>query len=118
MRTNKAEQIWARSRGQFRGGNYSAIDINHIYESHHPYGIIAKNANCRKSLFPISMSKKDIELCIYRAWKYRNKIKTQQARIFFIGFDKCTRITVEIWFNKDTKIIETAYPVSPNQVKY
>jgi hypothetical protein len=120
MTANKIERGWAKSRSKFRGSSYSDIDINHIYERHHPHGLVAKNPNCTKSMFPASMSKKDIESCVSRAWKNRDKIKTQQGecpRNIFVGFDKWTRITVKMYFNKNTKIIETAYPIYPHQAK-
>jgi hypothetical protein len=51
------------------------------------------------------------------AWQNREKIGSQYdpvtsaARYKYRGVDPVSGQTVEMWFNLDTKIVETAYPI-------
>lgn len=63
------------------------------------------------------MTENQIKASVQRAWKKRNKLKIQQdlaagqMRIEYRGYDPETGYTLEIWQNKKTGIVETAYPV-------
>jgi hypothetical protein len=55
-----------------------------------------------------------------RAWKCRKKIETQidpngDARIRYQGLVADTGRAVEFWYNFDTGIVETAYPLLGRQ---
>lgn len=124
MIANKFELAWAERRGSFKGVKCKGMDIDHIYNSHHPYGTAAKHKECQKTMFPESMSKKGLISCIARGWKNRIKLKTRRrkygenSRVHYKGFDEVTGIMMVICFNMDTQIIETAYPIHPNKAKY
>ncbi len=123
MKANKFERAWAERRGSFKGVKYKGIDIDHIYDSHHPCGTAAKHKECQKTMFPMSMSKKGLKSCIDRGWKNRIRLKTRKrkqgenSRVHYKGIDERTGIMMAICFNTDTQIIETAYPIHPNKAK-
>lgn len=89
--------------------------------NHAPWGKVAQqrlraNPNYIISIFE-GMTENEIKACVKRAWETREKIRKQNAypgdseRIIYRGLDPETGYTVEIIQNKDTGIIETAYPV-------
>ena len=88
--------------------------MDHIYEAHHPEGEVAKQRKDSNSLFPSSWTRKDIEKCIRRVWKQRLKTrKTQpepQKKTQLRGRDPQSGLILDMWYNHETKTIETAYP--------
>lgn len=102
---------------KFRGPRANGVDIDHIYDNHHPNGKIAMQRGPSNSLFPELWTKEDIEKCVWRAWGRRKKNKTQSKlpgsdqRIRYRGVDPDSGLTLEIWYNRESKIIETAYPL-------
>jgi hypothetical protein len=114
-RINQTEKIWYESKKRFRGADYSGIDIQHIYDNHHPKGKVGKLGGNNKTLFPEWMGLPDLEKCVIRVWKQREKSKTTENSILYKGFDFATKIFVAIRFNPVSKIIETAYPISPKK---
>jgi len=102
---------------KFRGARANSANIDHIYDRHHPQGKIAIMRGSNNDLFPEEWTKEDIEKCVWRAWNNREKIKPQpeapglDRRIKYRGIDSESGITLEIWYNCNQKIIETAYPL-------
>jgi type IV pilus assembly protein PilY1 len=112
----------SRASGNFRGPAAKGFDWEHILDRHSQRGRIAQqrlrqDPNYIDNIFE-NMTDNEIKASIRRAWKNRNKIKTQApgpgeaSRIKYRGYDPETGYTIEIWQNKGTGIIETAYPVS------
>lgn len=108
---NKIEQTWHR----YQGPAAYSIDIDHIYDKHHPQGKDARNKECKKDLFPDWMNKNEIQHCVSRAWKAgRKKIETQadfDTRVRYRATDPKTRMTLEIWYHLSQRTILTAYPI-------
>lgn len=95
------------------------IDMEEVVSGHTLNGSRAKQSKI-KDLFPDNMSTKDIEKEIREAYGNAKQVGSPQ----FDG--KSTRIklqgqgrngVVEMWYNKDTKKIETAYPIDGKKVK-
>lgn len=61
-----------------------------------------------KDLFASNMSQKQIENAIRNAYQHGKKIQTQGDRVKVQG--ESGGLTIEMWVNTKTKIIETAYP--------
>ena len=79
------------------------IDMDHIVSGHQRGGArIMKNSN--RSIFPEYMSRDEIERTIRQAYRYGKRIETQENRIHVRGNG------IDIWINKITKKIVTAYP--------
>jgi len=84
-----------------------AIDIEHVASGHMADGsrtILGGN----KDLFPEYMSAEQVERAIRTAYRFGEKIKSQGDNVLIRG--ECDGLTIEMWVNKVTKIIETAYP--------
>ncbi|MFQ0995555.1 EndoU domain-containing protein [Gilliamella sp. BG2] len=62
----------------------------------------------KKDLFPKNMSPKQIERAVREAYTNIKVLKSQDERI--LGRGTSDNIIIEIWVNKVTKKIETAYP--------
>ena len=112
---NRTEKIWHESRKRFRGADYSAIDIQHIYDNHHPEGKGVKLDGNKKTLFPKWMTLPNLEKGVIRVWKIREKLRTTGNSILYKGFDSQTKIFIAIRFNSVSKTIETAYPIYPEK---
>ncbi len=84
-----------------------AVDIEHIASGHMHGG---SRVSSLKTLFPQGMTKDQVHKMVRSA--YRNvhkKLLTQGDRILLRGSSNGT--TIEMWLNKATKTIETAYPI-------
>ncbi len=85
-----------------------SYEWEHIYEGHWeetPEKIRGKN-----TVF-WGLTKEQIQKVVKGAYKnVDQKLKTQGERILVRG--KFEKWTVEMWINKDTKIVETAYPIN------
>ncbi|URN93500.1 MAG: EndoU domain-containing protein [Candidatus Pristimantibacillus lignocellulolyticus] len=84
------------------------IDMAHIISGHTVGGSRAKQSG-RKDIFPSNMNKSLIEKTVRDAYKNASKVQTQGDRILVRG--KANGIKIEMWVNKKTKAIETAYPI-------
>jgi RHS repeat-associated protein len=84
-----------------------SIDMGHIMSGHSKAGGRAAQSGM-KDLFPSNMSQKQIENVIKNAYQHGKKVKTQGDRVKVQG--KSGGITIEMWVNTKTKVIETAYP--------
>ncbi len=79
----------------------------HVLDRHTSAGATAIQRNMT-SLFPDSMNAKQIERAIKDAYRNASKIATQGDRILLQGMSG--KMKIEMWLNKVTKVIETAYP--------
>lgn len=62
----------------------------------------------KKDKFPKWMSAPAIERAVREAYRYGEKVRTQGERIFVRG--PWGDSYIEMWVNKVTKVIETAWP--------
>jgi uncharacterized protein RhaS with RHS repeats len=83
------------------------IDMDHILERHSHNGKVALISG-KKDLFPKNMSPKQIERAIRKAYSNIKVLKSQDERI--LGQGTSDNMIIEIWVNKSTRKIETAYP--------
>ncbi|TSE03147.1 RHS repeat domain-containing protein [Aquimarina algiphila] len=83
------------------------IDMDHIISGH---TIGGSRASSIKTLFGQNSSPKQIERMIKTAYSNAKKIKTQGNRVKLRGTSSDGTI-IEIWLNKVTRTIETAYPL-------
>jgi RHS repeat-associated protein len=82
------------------------IDLEHILSGHTAEGTRISKL---KNLFPSCMTKEEIEKAILEAYKNASKLATQGDRILLQG--KSGKMVIEMWLNKITNTIETAYHV-------
>lgn len=81
------------------------IDMEHILERHIPGAPYAAG----RTLFPEHMSESMIERAVRQAYRYGETVSGQGERVMVRG--TAAGLKIEIWVNKTTKTIETAYPV-------
>jgi hypothetical protein len=81
------------------------IDMNHIASGHMTGG---SRVGPRKDLFPSSWTRDEVRRAVQGAYGNAKRIGTQGERVRLQGSFNGTKI--EMWFNKITNIIETAYP--------
>jgi hypothetical protein len=81
------------------------IDMQHIIDRHIPGAPYAAG----RTHFPEHMSESMIERAIRQAYRYGESAGGQGERVMVRGTVEGLRI--EMWVNKTTKTIETAYPV-------
>jgi hypothetical protein len=55
------------------------------------------------------MNESQVEKTIREAYKNGSKVQTQGDRVLVRG--EANGVTVEMWVNTETKVIETAYPI-------
>lgn len=78
--------------------------------SGHTAGGIRVRPNSRKTLFPENMSEAQIERAVRQAYRYGSKVGSQGAeRVLLEG--ESGGLVIQMWLNKATRTIETAYPV-------
>jgi RHS repeat-associated protein len=95
------------------------IDMEEVISGHTSDGTRAKQSGI-KDLFKDSMSQNAIEKDIRTAYKNAKQVGSPQfdgvnTRIKLQG--KGNNGIVEMWYNVDTKVIETAYPIYGTKVK-
>ncbi|NES97676.1 MAG: RHS repeat protein, partial [Desertifilum sp. SIO1I2] len=99
----------------FRGPAAGGFDWEHIMDRHAPWGRVAQQSG-RKDIF-YGLTEKEIQKAVKNAWKNREKFQTQDdavyevRRIRYQGVDQESGYVIEMWFNQNTNIVETAYPV-------
>jgi uncharacterized protein RhaS with RHS repeats len=81
------------------------IDMGHVLERHTAQGALAAG----RTTFPELMNSKGIERAIREAYRYGEKIGSQGDRVLMQGMSG--GMTIEMWVNRATGMIETAYPV-------
>ena len=90
-----------------------SIDMVHIASSHMEGGLRLAQSLANggaKSVFPSGMSETEVDRVIRWAYRYGEKISTQGERVVVRG--ESNGLKIEMYVNKTTKIIETAYPVN------
>ncbi|MBO0950618.1 DUF6443 domain-containing protein [Fibrella forsythiae] len=86
-----------------------SINMEHIVDRHTRGGLIAKQ-RASTSLFPEYMTQKQIESAVRSAYKnVSGKISTQDDRVLLQGISD-QGLLIEMWLNKATRVIESAYP--------
>ena len=81
------------------------IDMAHVMERHTAEGALSAG----RTTFPELMSEKGIQRAIREAYRYGEKIGSQGDRVLMRG--SSGGLTIEMWVNRATGTIETAYPV-------
>jgi RHS repeat-associated protein len=103
----------------FRGPAAKAFDWDHIIDHHVPWGTVAQQRQSQgvaNSIFE-NMTETQIKASVKEAWKNRTRVRTQvdpatgETRVLYRGSDAWSGYTIEMWFNQNTKIVETAYPL-------
>jgi hypothetical protein len=89
------------------GWSKLTVDMVHIAERHMMGG--AQTAG--KTLF-VGLSERGVMAAIRQAYGSATTVAVQGERVLLSGVTK-TGTTVEMWLNKATNLIETAYPVVP-----
>jgi RHS repeat-associated protein len=83
------------------------VDMVHIAERHIPGGPLTAG----RTVFPDTMSEKGVLRAIREAYQSSTKVGVQGTdRILLQG--RGAGLTIEMWFNKVTNTIETAYPIT------
>jgi hypothetical protein len=85
------------------------VDMEHV-KSGHMEGGSRLTQSGKKTVFPSNWTEKQVERAILNAYKNGQKLQSQGERVLVRG--KSNGVTIEMWVNKTTKIIETAYTVS------
>jgi len=83
-----------------------AIDMKEIASGHMPGGIRLAPGN-KKDIFH-GMTEKQVERAVRNAYRYGTVLKSQGERVFVRG--PFGNGTIEMWVNRATKEIETAWP--------
>lgn len=105
--------------GGFRGPAAKGFDWEHIIDHHAPWGSVAKQRVAQgidESIFE-NMSEQQIRASVQEAWRHRNRVRTQlnpatgETRVLYSGQDARSGYTIEMWYNQNTGIVETAYPI-------
>ena len=85
--------------------------MTHIMDIHTKCGDVAKQSG-KKDLFPENMTDRQIKKAILEAYSKAKRIRTQSGdsnKVLVRG--QADGMTIEMWVNKATKLIETAYPI-------
>lgn len=85
--------------------------MTHIMDIHTKCGDVAKQSG-KKDLFPENMTERQIKKAILEAYSKAKRIRTQSGdsnKVLVRG--QADGMTIEMWVNKATKLIETAYPI-------
>lgn len=107
------------NKGAFRGPAAKGYDWGHIIDHHAPWGSVAKQRKVAGRLNDVfeNMTEAQIKASVQSAWKDRSRIQTQinpatgETRILYRGRDLNSGYTIEMWYNQNTGIVETAYPL-------
>jgi hypothetical protein len=101
-----------------------SFDWQHIWNHHHPSGevaaarLAAQQAGSSRvvDFFPAGWTMTDIQHAVKNAVSGKLKNLTQQTgadgafRIKYRGVDSDSGTTIEFWYNKTLRLVETAYP--------
>jgi hypothetical protein len=82
------------------------IDMGHIASGHMLGGT---RVSPSKGLFPDYMSTPQVERAVRQAYRRGRRVGRQNERVLLRG--EHAGLTIEMWVNRQTKTIETAYPV-------
>lgn len=108
-RKNTVDEHYTERR--FRGPARKGTDWEHIFDRHWEGGATARQRTTG-TIFG-TLSKTDIKKVVDQAWEQRKKVQTQDNRIKYQAEVKMREWNgvVEMWFNTETQILETAYPL-------
>lgn len=81
------------------------IDMGHVLERHTVGGPLSAG----RTTFPELMSERGIERAVREAYRYGQRVGGEGDRILMRGTSG--NLTVEMWLNRASGVIETAYPV-------
>jgi RHS repeat-associated protein len=86
---------------------WSKLNVNweHIAERH----VVGGPFTSGRSLFPVMMNKASIMRAIQQAYRSASTVAVQGERVLLRGAGG--GLQIEMWYNRVTKVIETAYPV-------
>jgi hypothetical protein len=87
------------------GWSKVTVDMAHIAERHMVGGALTAG----RDVF-VGMGKRGVLAAIRQAYGSAGVVSVQSERLLLSGVTK-TGMTVEMWFNRATNMIETAYPV-------
>jgi RHS repeat-associated protein len=88
------------------------VDMDHIESGHMEGGsrlTQSRAAGGSKDVFPSQMNKNQVESAIRDAYQKSSKLQTQGERVLVQG--QSGKLTIQMWVNTTTKIIESAWPV-------
>lgn len=104
---------------KFRGPAAKGFDWEHILDRHSDSGDIAiqRSARGKGTVFQ-GLSDSQIKARVQGAWRNRELMQTQTdpnggTRMRYRGVDPASGQTIEMWYNRDTGIVESAYPIIP-----
>jgi len=81
------------------------INMRHIMERHVPGALYAEG----RTVFPAYMNEKAIERAVREAYRFGRRVGGQGERVIVQG--QAAGMTIEMWVNTATNMIETAYPL-------
>lgn len=107
--------IGEANSGSFKGPSSKKWDWDHIFDGHASWGSKAKYRGKDHQIFQ-GMSESQIKSHTQSAWRNRKNIGSQTdvngvTRIRYHGTNPQNGKTVEFFYNKQTKTVETAFPV-------
>jgi hypothetical protein len=83
------------------------IDMGEVLSGHTASGARAIQSGI-KDLFPAGMSAEQIECTVREVYRYGENIARVGERVLVRG--ESNGLTIEMWVNRSTRTIETAYP--------
>jgi hypothetical protein len=105
----------------FVGPRAKGFDWDHIMTNHSARGKVAqqrlRDTQGKYDGIFGNMTDRQIKTSVQKAWHTRARMETQidpvtgVERIRYRGYDQDSGLVIEMWFNKATGIVETAYPV-------
>jgi len=101
--------------GRWLVHNKCEFDWDHIYDRHSDWGSVAQQSG-QKTIFE-GLNESQIRGRVTSAWRQRKLMETQTdfatgiARQRYRGIDPVSGQTIEFWYNVETKVVETAYPI-------
>ena len=87
--------------------NKVTINMEHVLSGHVKGG---SRVSAQKTLFPENMNPNQIQKAIKDSFKSCKKLETQGERVLLEGVSR-DNLRIQMWLNRTTKTIETAYPV-------
>ena len=93
------------------------FDWEHIFNNHAEWGPCANQRGGNNSIF-VGKSERQIQSIVKEAWNRRKPTGRQQIapntghlRVQFRGRDPISGWNIEMWYNRDLRLVETAYPL-------
>ncbi len=95
-------------RRTFKGAAAKGFDWDHIFSGHMKGGT---RCSPSKTLFPEAWTENQVKRAVKNAWASRELTKTLSSQNKQIFRGKSDGLLIEMLFNPQTKIVETAYPI-------